>query len=95
LKSHTPSLLCEADPGRCVARFTSHKELDRHYLANHKVWADGHDYPVSTTSCEACGRTFSRPDNKKRHVKESLKCREKVEKIEKIRIEESRATITG
>lgn len=81
-KTHNPDIPCEADPGRCTRVFAFEKELKKHYRAEHKAWAREHRGVTDTNCiCEACETTFTRPDNRTRHLKKFPGCDEAIKKM--------------
>lgn len=75
-------LPCEANPEYCSKAFSTREQRNRHYRAQHRLWADSNGIPDLSCSCEACGKTFTRPDNKRRHLNNVSECREKIKQME-------------
>ncbi|KAL7918305.1 hypothetical protein ACQKWADRAFT_248930 [Trichoderma austrokoningii] len=80
-KTHNPDIPCEADPERCFRVFAFKKELDKHYLAEHKIFARQNGITETDCVCEACGTPFTRPDNRVRHLKRFPQCDEKIKQM--------------
>ncbi|PTB38262.1 hypothetical protein M441DRAFT_249473 [Trichoderma asperellum CBS 433.97] len=87
LRTHNPELSCMAPIESCNKKFkmfSTIKELNKHYRSSHRLWADANGIPDPSCFCEACGTTFTRPDNRRRHLKNLnfSKCAETIEQME-------------
>ncbi|EHK48724.1 hypothetical protein TRIATDRAFT_298089 [Trichoderma atroviride IMI 206040] len=82
LDTGNPTLPCEAKPVPCSSKlFSTDPELKRHYRTAHKGWARANGLSDLSCSCVACGKTFTRPDNRNKHWKRFKRCREKIEQM--------------
>ncbi|KAH0499548.1 hypothetical protein TgHK011_006735 [Trichoderma gracile] len=84
LRRHDPQLRCEAKHPRgktCSESFADDKDRDRHYWVYHKEFAKERNIPRTDGLCEHCKKTFSRKDNRKRHLDRFPVCRAAVERM--------------
>lgn len=67
IRIHTKPLSCEICGDFETAQ---QKDLDRHYWASHRPYAQSHNIPGGPKECDDCGRK-SRSDNLKRHQRKA------------------------